>query len=295
MIITKDYSGSRLDKFTSNVLNLPHSLTAKLLRKKDIRLNGKRAEISTRLQEGDVLEIPDFLKLTPKETRRGEGFISENALKDFQSRIIYECDDYLVLNKPSGLATQGGTGIKVSVDEYLFHINQEYRLVHRLDKETSGVLLIAKSRHSASKIGKDFENKNIEKIYIAITHGIPEKPEGIIEAKLKRQSFPDAGGISEIKEDGKESTTHYKVLETFGEYGKIELHLETGRMHQIRVHLASIGCLIVGDSKYGDVQSELALKIKPYMLLHAFRIKYDGKEVSAPIPSYFLDNISKFS
>ena len=85
------------------------------------------------------------------------------------------------------------------------------------------------------------------------------------------------------------------MLETFGEYGKIELHLETGRMHQIRVHLASIGCLIVGDSKYGDVQSELALKIKPYMLLHAFRIKYDGKEVSAPIPSYFLDNISKFS
>ena len=96
-------------------------------------------------------------QLTPKEIKRGEAFISHSAMEDFKNRIIHENDDFLVLNKPSGLATQGGTGIKISVDDFLFHMNEDFRLVHRLDKETSGVLMIAKSRYSASKIGKDFQ------------------------------------------------------------------------------------------------------------------------------------------
>lgn len=288
MLITKDYEGARLDRFTSTFLNLPHSLASRLIRKKAIKVNGKKAEISTRLKEGDEITLPPSIKLTPKETKRGEGFISEVQMQNFMQSIIYENDSFLIINKPSGLATQGGTNIKISVDEYLYHINQEYRLVHRLDKETSGILMIAKSRFSASKLAKDFETRSIKKTYIAIVKGTPQELEGVIDAKLAKQNFNDAGGVCFISEDGKESKTFYKVLEELNGYTKLEIKIETGRMHQIRVHLASIDLPIVGDAKYGETSSSLAKKIMPKMLLHAFWVEYNGEVFMANLPDYFI-------
>lgn len=285
VIVNADYNGMRLDRFAFQRLNLPHSLIAKLVRKKDIKLNGSRAQINASLKEGDVLSVPDFLKLTPKEIKRGEGFVSSSAMEDFNKNILYECDDFFVLNKPSGLPTQGGSGIKLCVDEFLFALNPEFRLVHRIDKETSGCLIVAKNRLSASSIASDFQKKLIKKTYIAVTYGIPSNPCGTIELKLKS----NVGGITCVDDQGKDSKTMFKVLETYeGKYAKMELDIETGRMHQIRVHLASIGSKIVGDAKYGDITSDFAKDIMPKMLLHALKIRYDGLEVVAPIPSYFL-------
>lgn len=287
MIITKDYSGARLDKFTSSFLNLPHSLASRLIRKKAITVNGKKAEINTRLNEGDEVKIPPSLTLTPKETKRGEGFISESKMQEFKNNIIFDCKDFFILNKPSLLATQGGTRIKISVDEYLFHLNPEFRLVHRLDKETSGVLMVAKSRSAATQIASDFEKHNIKKTYIAVVYGTPTTNEGVIEAKLAKQNFTDSGGVCFISENGKESKTNYKVLKTSPKYSMLEVKIETGRMHQIRVHLASINLPIVGDLKYGDADSKLAEIVLPKMLLHAYMIEYNGKIFTAPIPDYF--------
>jgi 23S rRNA pseudouridine955/2504/2580 synthase len=281
MIITKDYQNSRLDKFTSNHLNIPHSLTSRLLRKGKITVNGEKATINTRLNEGDEVIVPNSLQLTPKQAKKGENFVSDEMLLEFKSHIIFENEDFFAINKPAGLATQGGSKIRLSVDDFLVKINPEFRLVHRLDKETSGVLIIAKSRFSASEIAKDFKEKNIKKTYIAITEGIPKSPKGTIDYKLTRHN----AGV-ETDENGKESITHYTILGTFNNFALLEIIIETGRMHQIRVHLASINCQIVGDEKYGT-QNAKAEK----MFLHSAKIQYKVHEIEAKTPKHFLDFI----
>jgi 23S rRNA pseudouridine955/2504/2580 synthase len=286
--ITESFEGMRLDRYCGEELNLPHSLITKLVRKKDIRLNGKKTDIGAKLKKEDVLSFPAFLNVTPKEYARGKIFISEKNLQKFKEIIKYECETFFIIDKPSGLSTQGGSGITYSVDEYIFHLNPEFRLVHRLDKETSGAMIIAKSRSAASEISKDFREKLIKKHYIAITRGIPDKHEGIIELKLKKNNFSDYGGIvTPDEENGKDSLTYFKVLETGKEFAKLELTLETGRMHQIRAHLQSIDCAIVGDTKYGDFTSPLAKSIMPKMLLHAHSLSYKAVNIIIPLPPYF--------
>ena len=289
MKIEKDYHGARLDRYLCGFLNLPHSLISRLLRKSEILLNNKRATINMRLSEGDILKLPSSIKLTKKEVKRGEGFISATQLLEFQNNIVYEAEDFFVLNKPSGLATQGGSGLKTSVDEFLYHLNPEFRLVHRIDKETSGCLIIAKNRVAASSIAKEFGEKNIKKVYIAITLGKPPLPQGKIDTPLLRETTKK-NHISPISVNvkGKESLTLYKTLEEVGEYVRLELSLETGRMHQIRTHLSSIGCKIVGDGKYGDTSSSLALSIMPKMLLHAFSVEYKETRIISPLPPNFI-------
>jgi 23S rRNA pseudouridine955/2504/2580 synthase len=288
MLITRDYSGSRLDKLTSNLLGLPHSLASKLIRKGQIKVNNKKAEISTRLIEGDILTLPNSLVLTPKQAKKGENFVSEKMMQEFKESIIFENDDFFAINKPSGLATQGGSGVKLSVDDFLAKINPEYRLVHRLDKETSGVLIIAKNRYSASQITKDFREKAIKKQYLALTNGIPDVKIGSIKENLAKKEMH-----MKIASEGLESISHYKVLQEVEGFALIEIEIETGRMHQIRVHLASLGCKIVGDARYGDVASVLSQEIKPKMLLHAFKIEYNNTEIRADLPSYFKNLIKR--
>lgn len=285
MKIEQDYNGVRLDRYLCSHLNLPHSLTARLLRKGKILLNEKRADINTRLITGDIIGLPLNLKITAKETKKGEGFVSPLALSEFKKNIIHEENDFLIINKPSGLATQGGSNLKISVDEILYHLNPEFRLVHRLDKETSGCLIVAKHRKAASDIALAFQNKQVNKIYIAITLGIPPALEGKIETSLLR--VKNRNILTDAHENGKQSLTYYRLIEKHENYSKLELILETGRMHQIRAHLSSINCKIVGDDKYGDTTSPLALSIKPKMLLHALKLEYKGRVFGAALPSYF--------
>jgi 23S rRNA pseudouridine955/2504/2580 synthase len=293
MIITRDYEGARLDKFVLNEFNIPHSLTSKLLRKGKIKLNGKKAEINTRLKEGDDLILNQNIYIPPKKAKKGENFVSDEMLEGFKSYIIFENDDFFAINKPSGLATQGGSNIKLSVDDFIVNLNPEFRLVHRLDRETSGVLIIAKNRYSASKITADFREKAIKKTYLAITNGIPQKDKGTInDALIKEDKIVKTSNL----DDALNSITHYEVLNATGNFALLKIEIETGRMHQIRVHLASINCYIVGDAKYGDAVSSFAKSILPKMLLHAFKINYEGFEITASIPSYFPEvDLNKLS
>lgn len=249
-------------------------------------MNGKKAEINTRLEDGDEVLLPNSIKITPKQAKKGENFVSKDMILNFKASIIFENEDFFAINKPSGLATQGGSKIKLCVDDFLANLNEEYRLVHRLDKETSGVLIVAKNRLSASKIAKDFREKKIKKTYLALVFGLPPFERGTINRDLVR----NYEGV-ETAYEGMESITHYSILKKNEGVALLEISIETGRMHQIRVHLSSIGCKIIGDEKYGDVTSDLAKKIAPKMLLHAYKIEYNQKEIIAQIPNYFKNAI----
>ncbi|MCL2801782.1 MAG: RluA family pseudouridine synthase [Treponema sp.] len=196
--------------------------------------------------------------------------------------ILYEDDVSIIVNKPAGLAVQGGAGIKTSLDKILSEIRTPSPLlVHRLDRDTSGALLAAKGREAAFKFSKIFASSNgLKKVYIAVCAGCPEKAEGIITDDLV------------IRGDTKSSVTKYKIIET-GEYSVLELEPGTGRMHQIRRHLAMKGNPILGDDKYGDfplnkkLRKEKGLK---RLLLHSFRLIIKGEyniDISAPVPVDF--------
>jgi len=206
--------------------------------------------------------------------------------------ILYEDDFILVINKPAGLAVQGGEGVKVSVDKLAAQMvagtgsqmlsdAKTPLLVHRLDKDTSGVLLLAKGREEAARFSRLISGRKTIKKYTAVCAGKPEKNEGVIKDSLL------------IHGSLKESETKYKVLKTFNDYAVLELELVTGRMHQIRRHLASCKNPVLGDDKYGDFKLNKSLRKTAglnHLLLHASRliIKTDYHlDIAAPLPEYF--------
>ncbi len=190
----------------------------------------------------------------------GEYSLNDEKAKALAEKLIasllYKDDEFMIINKPSGLATQGGTGIKISVDDVLDHMKFDYerrpRLVHRLDKETSGVLVIARKVDSAAQISELFRSKeNISKKYLAIWCGVPTQTEGTIDIALnKDETFYAKGKMREDELDGKPAVTHYKVLSHNDSFSLVEITIVTGRMHQIRAHSAMIGCPILGDYRY---------------------------------------------
>jgi len=195
--------------------------------------------------------------------------------------ILYEDNSVIIVNKPTGLAVQGGKGIKNSLDKILAVIRQPAPLlVHRLDKDTSGVLLAAKTKQDAARFSRYLgtERKTIKQ-YIAVCAGSPKEKEGEISAEL------------EIRGTMKISKTKYKVFKSNAKYSVLEIELGTGRMHQIRRHLAMIGCPVLGDDKYGDfaLNKELRKAGVKHLLLHAYRlvIKEANIDITAPIPAYW--------
>jgi 23S rRNA pseudouridine955/2504/2580 synthase len=207
--------------------------------------------------------------------------------------LIYSDDHLIAINKPTGLATQGGSKITLSVDDAISYLNQQgndYRLVHRLDKETSGVLLIAKNYLAAHKLTNAFKEKIINKIYIAITLGKPLKDEGEISNFISKNRGGTYETIKEDKENGKLAVTQYKLLKFSEDLGLIEFMPKTGRTHQLRFHAQKLGCPIIGDSKYG---SQISKTYSEQMLLHAQKIilpeQLFGTQIiiEAKLPYYF--------
>lgn len=251
--VSEDENGQRLDRFLQKHLKgVPFGLLQKLMRKGQIRVDSGRVKPSTRLETGQKVRIPPMEDRAPEEDKR----ISERDIQLIQSIVIYDDGDIIAINKPAGLATQGGTGIKRHIDGMLDVLSNKEgvrpRLIHRLDKDTSGVMLLARSANIARDMGKIFQGRDIRKIYWALTVPAPEINSGEIRAPIMK-----AGGEGKEKmvvdvEEGQDATTLFDIVDrAHKQLAFVAFWPRTGRTHQIRVHAAHMGCPIVGDGKYG--------------------------------------------
>ena len=249
LTIEPSQSGQRIDNFLISLLKgVPKSRIYRLIRKGELRVNRKRVKAVYRLQSGDMLRIPP-LRIAARDTLPQPSAALTSLL---QEGLLYEDQDMMVLNKPAGLAVHGGTGVELGLIEALRQIHGApgLELAHRLDKGTSGCLLVARHQASLRFFSDAFRERRVDKVYHAIVSGT--WPVQLTEVKLPLERLPERNGerMVIVSEAGKTALTHFRVLETLGNCTLIEARPETGRTHQIRVHAAHSGHPICGDDKY---------------------------------------------
>ncbi|MBO5998008.1 MAG: RluA family pseudouridine synthase [Alphaproteobacteria bacterium] len=295
-LVEEKDSDARLDRwFKRYYPALSHGMLEKMLREKNIRVNGKRAKADLRLQAGDEIRVPPMPQNAEKVTKE----LSKSDVDFIQSLVIYKDKDVIVLNKPAGLAVQGGTKTMRHVDGLLDGLKfggERPRLVHRLDKETSGVLVLARNVKMAGYLAKAFETKEAHKIYWALVSGCPKQMQGEIEAPLLKKSGKNGGELVQVDENGQYAKSLYEVMDTTGEYSLLRLMPLTGRTHQLRVHCAYLGCPIVGDEKYGG---HFVDGLEKKMFLHAKALQiplFNQKKlkIDAPTPEYMKKSFAFF-
>jgi 23S rRNA pseudouridine955/2504/2580 synthase len=326
--VTDDESGMRLDRwFKAHYPALPFGHLQKLLRTGQVRVDGGRAKTNTRLEAGQRVRVPPLQKFPLPLVGRGRGGGREDEARAappapgrpqgraatlptrgrvddaafLRSITLYEDDDVLVLNKPMGLAVQGGSGTVRHVDGMLESLRdkqgQRPRLVHRLDKDTSGVLLVAKTRFAAAALAKTFRSRSARKIYWALVAGVPRPRQGRVSTYLAKGGGPE-GELMRVARHGEEDASHaityYAVVDQAAQkLAWLSLKPVTGRTHQLRAHMAHIGHPIVGDEKYFDIENwELPPGMQNRLHLLARRIVIPHPrgqgviDVTAPLPPH---------
>ena len=294
-IIVKDIEkGKRIDAFIAEKVDISRVTVQRLIDKENISVNGKKTKPSYKVQENDVIEVEEE---KPKEI--------ELKAQEIPLEILYEDDDIIVVNKPKGMVVHPANGnpdgtlvnaIMAICKDSLSGIGGEIRpgIVHRLDKDTSGALIIAKNDKAHINMSEQIKNHEVEKTYIALVKGIVKENEATINMPIGR-STKDRKKMA-VNKNGKNAVTHFKVLERFNNYTLLEVKIETGRTHQIRVHLTEIGYPIVGDGVYSNGKNEWGIQGQ---CLHAKSLKFKhpitGKElfIEAPLPEYFDKIISE--
>lgn len=296
--VARGEEGMRLDRwFRSHYPALPHGRLQKLLRTGQVRVDGARARAHTRLEAGQTVRVPPLGEAPPPPPQNR---ISAEDRALLAGMTLYEDDELLVLNKPAGLAVQGGTRTSRHIDGLLEGLaddpRERPRLVHRLDRETSGVLVIAKTRAVAARMGRLFRTRAVRKIYWALVAGVPKPPQGRIEAALVKAPGPEGDRVRKAQAGEQEiaqaAVTHYSVVDRAGQaVAWMSLKPVTGRQHQLRAHMAILGHPILGDSKYGG-DRDLPEGLSCQLYLHARRVAFPhpaGKglvDVTAPLPEH---------
>jgi len=301
--VGEDETGMRLDRwFKAHYPGLGFGHLQKLLRSGQVRVDGGRAKADTRLQPGQTVRVPpldvDRKGAAPLTARTMRGQEDGDPLAQM---LLHEDDKVFVFNKPSGLAVQGGSGVSRSVDSMLEawrnKKGEKPRLVHRLDRDTSGVLVVARTRLAAMKLAEAFRARETKKTYWALVKGVPKKREDRISSWLVKEQTPDGDRVRVARhgEDGADhAVSYYRVVDQAGQaLSWLEMEPYTGRPHQLRVHAASIGCPIIGDPKYfeadqnwefpGGLQSRLHLHARRIVIPHPDRGAVD---VTAPLPPH---------
>jgi 23S rRNA pseudouridine955/2504/2580 synthase len=300
--VTPDESGMRVDRFLeARFPGLSFSHIQRIIRKGELRVNGRRAQPKQRLEAGQAVRIPP-LRLEAPKARAAGSEADEKTRAFLQSIALYEDSDVLVLDKPMGLAVQGGSGTTRHLDGMLEVLRapgpdgQRPRLVHRLDKDTAGCLLVAKTRFAAAALAKTFRSRAARKIYWALVAGVPKPRQGRISTFLAKEERADES-LMRIARHGEQGASHavtyYAVVETSARtLAWVSLKPVTGRTHQLRAHMAHIGHPIVGDPKYfarenwelpGGMQDRLHLFARRIALPHP---RGGTIDVTAPLPPH---------
>jgi 23S rRNA pseudouridine955/2504/2580 synthase len=289
--VDEERDGQRVDNFLLGQLKgAPRSLIYRILRTGEVRINGKRAKPDTRLAGGDEVRIPPVRLDAP--TDRGEP--PSAPMDRLASSIVFEDRALLVLSKPSGIATHGGSGISFGAIEMLRKLrpDESLELVHRLDRDTSGLLVVAKKRSALTELQRLIREGRLEKRYLTLLVGkIAERP-FTIDAPLLKSTLQGGERMVRVDPEGKASVSHFRLIEHVGGHSYCEVRIDTGRTHQIRVHAAHAGHPVAGDEKYGDKEANKALRAGGVkrLFLHAASLRFalkDGEQpyvLNAPLP-----------
>lgn len=277
LTITNDHSGQRLDNFLmSRLKGLPKSRLYRSIRKGELRINKKRVKPDYRLQEGDIIRIPP-LRLSPPIKKN---FPSEQLITLIEKAVIFEDKNLLALNKPSGIAVHGGSGIQLGVIEALRQLRPQLKfleLVHRLDRDTSGCLLLAKKSSVLKELHELLRSGNMEKTYLALVTGHWPKSIYKVDAPLCKNQLQSGERIVRVQAEGKASLTEFSILQCFAESTLVAAKPITGRTHQIRVHAQYAKHPIIGDEKYGNKEANKKMRSLgcKRLFLHANQLKFN--------------------
>ena len=302
--VLADDADTRLDRwFKRHFPGLSHGRLEKFLRTGQVRLDGRRAKASTRVAEGQTIRIPPLddeaggHRQSPGRDARPRVTFSDDEIEKLRASVLYRDSDVLALNKPAGLAVQGGSRVGKHVDAMLdvlrFEMTERPRLAHRLDKDTSGVLLIGRTAKATAAIAEALRRRETSKIYWAAVVGVPQPRHGVIDISLAKKGTRGNERMVET-ESGKWARTGYRVIEAAARQAAwVELSPETGRTHQLRAHMAAIGTPVLGDGKYGGKAAHMT-GLSNRLHLHARSIDVpmpDGRRlsVSAPLPRHMIE------
>jgi 23S rRNA pseudouridine955/2504/2580 synthase len=295
VVVDEGRAAQRVDNFLLRELKgVPRSHVYRLLRGGEVRVNSRRVDATYRLQAGDRIRIPP-VRTSAAPSRRPP------APRDPGFRVVFEDDALLVIDKPSGVAVHGGSGVSFGVIEQLRAARPESRfleLAHRLDRETSGLLMLAKKRSALVALHGALREGRVVKRYMALVRGAWSRAERTVELPLRKRVTPSGARHVSVGEGGQSSRTDFRLVERCGEFSLVEATLATGRTHQIRVHLAHLGFPIAGDDRYGDFELNRALAKRGLkrMFLHSHALGLDhplgvGRiDLEAPLP----DELDRF-
>ena len=290
--VDENNDGQRLDNFLiAQLRGVPRSWVYRVLRRGEVRVNKGRCKPSRRLQIGDVVRIPP-VRMSAKTPNSP----SRELTNKINKSVIYEDNLLLIINKPTGVAVHGGSGLAHGVIEILRAARPEssfLELAHRLDRETSGCLMLAKKRSALRRLQELQRDAKIEKRYLALLAGRTRKGRWRVDFPLRKNTLQGGERVVRVDPEGKPAATVFRKLEQFGDAMLVEATLDTGRTHQIRVHSAANGTPILGDEKYGDAEANRAFRALGLrrLFLHAASLRFDwpdcqgGFQIQATLPT----------
>jgi 23S rRNA pseudouridine955/2504/2580 synthase len=295
--VEADDDGIRIDRwFKRHYPDVGFGALQKMMRKGEIRLDGKRVKGKERLEPGQMIRVPPLDgRAAPQQAKPQPKRLSDKEIAEVQSWVIYKDDDVIVINKPAGLPTQGGTGQTRHLDGLLdalrYDSKHRPRLVHRLDKDTSGALLLGRSPNATAWLAEAFKSRETDKRYFALVKGVPNPPEGRIQLNMEKAPIKGNERMV-VSPSGKRSVTDYMIADKAQPSAAwLALKPHTGRTHQLRLHCAEMGHPIIGDGKYGGSEAYLQGSISKKLHLHSYFIDFphpDGGNmtVTAPLPPH---------
>jgi len=303
--VKADDDGVRLDRWLKKYYPaLPHALVQKLVRTGQVRIDGGRAKSDARLLTGQEIRVPAHYATPPGQAApslRAPPGMSKGDRDFIEQMILFENEFVAILNKPFGIAVQGGSKTTRHIDGLLAGMADRFggerpRLVHRLDRDTTGVLVVAKDRQTAARLGRLFQTRSVQKIYWALTRGVPKPHQGKVEAALVKSSGPDGDRVRKAKpgeqDEAQHATTHYAVIDKVAtKIAWVSLKPVTGRQHQLRAHMDLLGTPILGDQKYGESEPSPVENVENKLHLHARRLAFKDAhlgiiDVTAPLPPH---------